>query len=580
MFKLQVEGNRFMLFRTDLAKKVQGEVAPLRKSWRPFIVWLVTLMTLGSGTVNLLSVMGRSAPPERGALLREVFPLEFLHLSRSLTLLIGFALIISSINIHKRKSRAFQIVLFLSCLSVTFHLTKGLDYKAAFFSALLVVLLLLTRRIFTVRSSHPDLRSGLLQFAIAGLVALSYGVAGFWLLDQREFGINFTLGDSIRRTLLLFSLVGDPQIVPHTRYAHWFVNSLYLMTAAFFVYAVYALFRPVIYQWRTVPQERALAGELVSRYGRGSLEYFKLWPDKSYFFSPSKRCFLAYRVGGSFAIVLGDPVGAEEEIQETIRGFMELCGENDWGLGFYQTLPDFLPLYKALGFRKLKIGDDAIVDLTKFTLEGKAMRKFRYTLTQMEKIGVHILKFEPPIAEDILLQVKEVSDEWLQIPGRRERGFTLGRFEPDYIRSTPLFAVADSEERILAFVNRIPSYRRGEATIDLMRHRTKVPNGIMDYLFVKLFLDEQNRKFERFSLGMAPMAGFQEKEEASREERAVHYFFQHLNFIFSYSGLREYKAKFASFWEPRYAIYRSHLDLPRLAMALGKVSELNREFES
>jgi phosphatidylglycerol lysyltransferase len=569
-----------MLFPTEIANEVHTEVGPPRTRWKPFIVWLVTLMTLGSGMVNLLSVMGRSAPPERRALLREIFPLEFIHLSRSLTLLIGFALIISSINISKRKRRAFQIVMFLSCLSVIFHLTKGLDYRAALFSALLVVLLLQTRTIFTVRSSNPDMRSGLLHFAVAGLAALSYGVAGFWLLDQREFGINFTLGDSIRRTLLMFSLVGDPQIVPYTRHAHWFVNSLYLMTAAFFAYAVYALFRPVIYQLRSVPHERALAAELVSRYARGSLDYFKLWPDKSYFFSPSKRCFLAYRVGGSFALVLGDPVGAEEEIQETVRRFMELCRENDWGVGFYQTLPDFLPLYKALGFRKLKIGDDAIVDLTKFTLEGKAMRKFRYTIRQMEKIGVHILKFEPPIPEDILMQAKEVSDEWLRIPGRRERGFTLGRFEQDYVRSSPLFAVADCEGRILAFVNRIPSYHKSESVVDLMRHRTKVPNGIMDYLFVKLFLDQQGRNVGRFSLGMAPMAGFQEKEEASREERAIHYFFQHLNFIFSYSGLREYKAKFASFWEPRYVIFRSALDLPRLALALGKVSELNGESES
>ena len=130
---------------------------------------------------------------------------------------------------------------------------------------------------------------------------------------------------------------------------------------------------------------------------------------------------------------------------------------------------------------------------------------------------------------------------------------------------------------MLAFVNELPSYYPGEATADLMRHRLNSPNGIMDYLFVKIFLHNKEKGFKRFNLGMAPMAGFQEKEEASAEEKAVHYFFQQLNFLFSFSGLRRYKAKFATSWEPRYAMYRNVLDLPRLALALRKISELKNE---
>jgi phosphatidylglycerol lysyltransferase len=171
-------------------------------------------------------------------------------------------------------------------------------------------------------------------------------------------------------------------------------------------------------------------------------------------------------------------------------------------------------------------------------------------------------------------QLQEVSDEWLLIPGRRERQFTLGRFDPDYLRLTPVIAAVDKDERILAFVNEIPSFRKGEATLDLGRRRTEAPNGIMDYLFVQAALLHRERGFERFNLGMAPMSGFQEKEQASPQERAVHTFFQQLNFLFSYKGLRAYKAKFASSWEPRYVVYRNVLELPRLAIALGKVSQI------
>jgi len=542
---------------------------------RSVSVWIVTIVTLGSGLINLYSVIG-PALDERAALLSKVFPLAFHHLSRFLTLVIGFALIISSINIHKRKKRAFRIVFLLAYLSVFFHLTEGLDYGAALFSLALLSLLLWARRNFTVKSNLPELRWGVARFVIAMTLALGYGVAGFWLLDRREFGVDFTLRDALRHTLLFLSLAGDPQVVPQTHYAHWFVDSLYLITVAAIGYSLFALFRPVNYQFRTRPRERALAAEIVAKHGRAALDYFKLSPDKSYFFSPSRRCFLAYRVARNFALVLSDPVGPEEEIEETVRRFGDFCAENDWGLSFYQTPPDFLPIYRRAGFKKLKIGDTAVVDLTGFTLAGKGMKKLRNKVKQLEKSGLRIIRYDPPLTEKILRQAREVSDEWLRLPGRQERGFSLGRFEPNYVRSTPLFTVTDKDGRMLAFANVIPAYHPGEATIDLMRHRTGAPNGTMDYLFVKLFLYNREQGFARFSLGMAPMAGFREKEQASPAERAVHLFFQHLNFLFSFTGIRQYKAKFASYWEPRYLIYRHVIDLPKLALALSRVSEIKK----
>jgi phosphatidylglycerol lysyltransferase len=226
-----------------------------------------------------------------------------------------------------------------------------------------------------------------------------------------------------------------------------------------------------------------------------------------------------------------------------------------------------------LGLKKLKVGDDAIVDLTQFSLEGKSGYEFRKKIRTMEKLGIRTESHEPPIPETVMRQVKEVSDEWLLLPGRRERRFTLGLFDPHYVRSTTVFAVYDAGGRMLAFLNVIPPYRRGETTADLMRRRTDAPNGVMDYLFVKLFLEQKERGVERFNLGMAPMAGFHEREEPTPEERAVHYFFQRLNFLFSFRGLRNFKAKFASHWEPRYTIYRNVFELPQLALAISRVSE-------
>jgi phosphatidylglycerol lysyltransferase len=97
----------------------------------------------------------------------------------------------------------------------------------------------------------------------------------------------------------------------------------------------------------------------------------------------------------------------------------------------------------------------------------------------------------------------------------------------------------------------------------------------MDYVFTKLFLVLKGDGWKAFNLGMAPLAGFQEHEHASPEERAVHYFVQRMSFLFSYQGLRHYKAKFATRWEPRYLIYRNVLSLPGVARALAEVSEIH-----
>lgn len=531
-------------------------------------------VTLGSGLDNIFSVMGGPSHPK---FLNEIFPLEFIRLSRTLTLLIGFALVISSLNIYARKKRAWAIVLGLSCFSIVFHLTKGLDYVDSATSLVLAILLLLTHKFFSVKSSRPDLRWALLRLGASAGVVLLYGVAGFWFLHERHFGINFHIGDSIRTTLALLSFSNGSQLLPLTSYGRWFLDSVYLLAGTAIVYAGFAVFRPVIYQFGTLPREHALAKAITEQFAHTTLDYFKLWPDKSYFFSPSHRCFIAYGVGGNTALVLGDPVGPDAEIEFTIHAFLEFCRDNGWSIGFHQTLPDFLPLYQRARLKKLKIGDDAIVNVKNFTLEGKSKKEFRYKIRQLEAQGMHTMEYQPPVPENVIAQLQMVSDEWLRIPGRRERTFTLGVFSRDYLRSTPVIATTDRDGRILAFVNLITIPNLKELSVDLMRRRTEAPNGIMDYLFVKLLLYASAHGYERFNLGMAPMSGFQEREEATTEERAIHSFFQQLNFLFSFRGLRQYKAKFATSWEPRYLVYRSALELPRLALTLRRLSEVQAE---
>ena len=312
---------------------------------------------------------------------------------------------------------------------------------------------------------------------------------------------------------------------------------------------------------------------VVLRYARTPLDLFKLWPYKSYFFSPSGRCVIAYRVAANIAIALGDPVGPATEIEPTVCQFLQSCSENGWRVAFYQTLPDFVPMYRRLRLKKLKIGDEAVIDLREFSIEGKSKRDVRSKLRHFEDMGIQVVEYQPPVPNDVIAQLRVVSDKWLEIPGRRERGFAVGHFDPDYLRAKPILTVTDADGAVLAFINLI-SVNKAEITGDLMRRRPDVPNGVMDYLFTKLFEYARERGYARVSLGMAPMTGFQEHEESTVLERMIHGLAHKLNFVFSFRGLHRYKAKFATSWEPRYLIYRNSMELPLTALALRRVSEI------
>ena len=541
--------------------------------WPAATAKIIAGLVAGSGILNLVSLMGGPIPTEEPALLRGLFPLDFAGFSRTLTLLAGFALILAAIYLLAQKRRAWQLSLALAGASVAFHLTKGWDLEEAIFSTVIALLLWVTRRQFLIGSSSPPLGTALLRATSAYLIAGIYGAAGFWLLEPAEFHHNFQWWDSAIRTLRLMLFLGDRTLVPNTPYAVWFLDSLFWISAAAFLYSGFVLFRPVAYRFRANWPESALAQQIAAQYGCTAQDYFKHWPDKSIFFSSGRQSFLGYRVAGSYALVLGDPVGPENNLAATVDEFISFCEKRGWRVGFHQVGAAALPVYEALGFRKLKVGDDAIVDLSGFSLTGSAMKEFRNTVNRLDRLGYRVERFDPPQLEALIEELKRISDEWLEIPGHRERHFTLGLFEREYVQSTPVYIAFDGGNRALAFLNLVPSYDPSLATVDLMRRSGNGVNGLMDFLFAKVFLDLKQHGVCRFSLGMAPLSSQKESISIGADEKVAHWVMKQLPFLFRADSLRRFKAKYADTWEPRYAVYRSRLDLPRLGLALRRVTE-------
>lgn len=493
--------------------------------------------------------------------------------SRTFTLLAGFFLLFLAYNLWRRKRVAWMVAVVLLASLVVAHLLKRHDEIFSAVTAVNLAILLWQRRWFTVRQDTPTLRQGLLRFGLSLLFALIYGTVGFYLSEERAFGHEFDARAAVTVTLRTFFNLGESGLIPQTRHARWFLDSLQVLGAVSMTYAVLSLARPVVWRRTTHQRERERARALVTTYGDSSLDYFKHAEDKLFFFASNGRGVASFGLANGVAVVLGDPVAAsDDDFALTLREFLDLCETNDWEPAFLQATPKRLEAYRAAGLSAAKIGEEASVDLDRFTLQGGAMKDVRYLVRRLEREGYRVVFSAPPQPDDMIQRLRAVSDEWLSIGGHRERRFTLGRFEDDYIRASPIFAVESPEGEIVAFANLIPDGKQGEATIDLMRRRRE-PSGVMEYLFVKMFQSLKEQGFHAFSLGMAPLANVGVDPDAPFVERMLRQAYEHLNMLFSYKGLRSFKDKFKPDWEPRYLIYRSELALPKVALAIVRLTE-------
>jgi len=529
-----------------------------------------------TGVTGFLSVYSVLAPslPRRMNRIETYSPFNPADFSRTFTLAAGFLLLFLSYSLWRRKQVAWWAASVTMALVVISHVLKRHDQLISLIAAGNLAILLLYRKRFRVRSDAPTLTRGIVQFVAALLFALLYGIAGFWLISRRDFAADFSFRESVENTVRLFFFLNTDYLRPRTRYADWFLDSFTVVGALSIGIAVFSLVRPVVWRRRTLPLERAEAHAIVEQYGDSSLDFFKSWDDKFCFFSSTREGVIGYGVAAHTAVSLGDPVAANEAaFRLVLEEFLDFADANGWRAAFHQTPATRLPTYQEAGFSAVKIGEEAIVDLTTFSLVGNARKSLRAACNKLEKSGFTTTYVTAPQPPDRLAQLRTVSDDWLREGGRRERRFTLGQWDDKYIRSCDVMSIDDAQGRIVAFANIIPDGAPGEATIDLMRHVQDGPNGLMDVLFVRLFQALKERGFTRFSLGMAPFAEVGSNPDSTTLERGIKLLGEHLDRFFSSAGLRDYKNKFDPTWEPRFLIFPSEVTLPAVTLALVRLTE-------
>jgi phosphatidylglycerol lysyltransferase len=336
--------------------------------------------------------------------------------------------------------------------------------------------------------------------------------------------------------------------------------------------------RTVVHKSLVIPHENALAKLILDQHGRSTYDFFKVWLDKTYFFSGSKKSFISYTVSRGVALVLGDSVGPDADVMETTSSFMKYCSDNGWLVCF--LLPDRISMYEAMGLDVLKVGEEAIVDLDHFCTSTAKAKYFRYHRNRFERRGFSITRYLPPHPIELMNEVEDVSKEWLMLPEHRELGFIQGRFTRSYIGQVPLYLVRDSTGLAVAFVNEVRSYRSGEATFDMMRYRPGVPNGTMDYLLDGMMLMLEQEGYRSFNLGLAPFAGLGKRPGAPLIEKALQLLFR-INWFVSNKGIYDYKLKFEPQWNDRFGVYQGGpFGLVRIALAVTRAIEGNYSSES
>jgi phosphatidylglycerol lysyltransferase len=349
------------------------------------------------------------------------------------------------------------------------------------------------------------------------------------------------------------------------------LHSLAIVGGLTLIYGVFSVFRPLRNRLRILPGERAKARSLLERYGGEVDDFFKLWPtDKSYFFSNDGKAFVAYSVAYGVAICFASPAGAPESVGPLLAQFKTFCAENGWLAVFAQATGRFASEFKNEDFNDLLIGADAVINLDQFLNTTCRNKYFRNIVNRFEKLGFTATGYMPPHSPELLKEIHSISKSWMSRAGRKQWRFFTGHFSRAYFQQTPLFVVRDTKGYVLAFTNELPCYKKGEATVDLMRHRQKVPTNLMDFLFIELMRTLQKEGFSKFNLGLSPLAA--KSFAVTPSDKLLAAIYNSNQKIIAFKGLHRYKTKYDPSWEPRYLYYQgSAARLPQIGLAVVKL---------
>jgi phosphatidylglycerol lysyltransferase len=486
-----------------------------------------------------------------------------------MSVLVGFFLLVLSGGLARGKHQAWLLTVVLLVLSTGLQFLRGSPRPGLLIGGVALFGLLWLRPLFRVRSDPPSLRRGYVVLLTGFLLVIAYALGGLLVL-RKQFVPALHLDRLLPVALRIITFAHAHHLVPGTAQAARFAALLPVLSACALLLGLVQILRPVALL-RVRQAERAQVETLVQSYGMNTLSYFALTPEKSLFLSSDGRVALSYGLVGRMAVVAGDPIGPQEHLKPALHEFSRFCAEHDWDAVFCHVRAELLPLYQHLGLQALKIGEEAVVDPSAFTLAGGTMHSVRASVRHAEKAGLQTRIFQGlPTDPHLRAQLEQISTDWLARKGGYELGFSLGRFaEQDDPAITTVVAL-DQQNQAQAFLTFVPVFGQHGWSLDLMRRRELAPSGVIELLLVRALDSFRGQGVQMVSLGLVPLANTCQEQETALAQ-TLGGLTNRLHLLGQPDSLFRFKRKFQPRWESRYLIYPGTLALPRVGVALLRV---------
>ena len=502
------------------------------------------------------------------------------HIADVLT---GLLLLMLSHALRRRKRRAWQAVTLLLASLIAVHLVHlphsgeaggfvhlphAVPAIAIVAAVVLVAMLYFRDEFYAV--GDPRTRWRALEVFVA-LVVADVAIGLTYILLARGLQRDYSLTQRIEHVIYgLLGFSGPVQFVPESR------SDLFdLLTTALslftLVVSAYVFLRPARPAGRMGAQDVSRIRDLLGRQGeRDSLGYFTLRSDKSVIWSPTGKACIGYRVVSGVMLAGGDPLGDPEAWPGAIHAFLDEAARHAWVpavVGCGELAAEVW--CREGGLTALELGDEAVVEVANFSLQGRAMRNVRQMVSRVERNGYTAeVRRAGDIPRPQIAQLVRQADSWRG--SQIERGFSMALGRVGARGDERCVIVTATENGVLRAILHFVPWGSDGLSLDLMRRDRSAQPGVNDFLIVEIIKAAEELGVKRISLNFAVFRAALERGErigAGPVLRAWRGILLFMSRWFQIESLYKFNAKFSPVWVPRFFVYPSTRDAPRVCLA-------------
>lgn len=368
---------------------------------------------------------------------------------------------------------------------------------------------------------------------------------------------------------MLFGVV----TIPAGKGVHYFASLIFLFSWICIIVAILYAVRPWLVGTKNSKSDIQHARTLLNLYSQNPAAYLTLEEDKTLFFGEKVDGVIPYGVVRDVIVMNGDPVCAPEDFPILLEEFKQFCHKTAHKLFILNATDAFIEEYKRQGFGYVKCGEEARFNLQEYEISGKKGQKMRMNINHAKKAGVTVEEYK--ILEkknpEIEKELNRISEEWLEGKKTSLLQFVLGTVGLDNPMDKRYFYARNKDGKIVAFIVFVPFMGLDGYMADVTRHGKDAPGGVMEYILYEAFQVFKEEGIKYGSLGIAPLAGLDEKSD-NLVERLLCFVYNHLNQCYGFKDLYRAKKNYSpNEWLPSYYVYSPSVPTPEMFYAIVSI---------